>query len=121
MRAALLEARLIAERSAVRAAVPVDVSAELTAERAQLAAVKASLSNLETGGGEWAGTKVGDVARIKAETEQRRRSLEWNLRTDKGRDLRATKKTAKELDSKIDQVTERFETLAAPHRDALRK
>ncbi len=120
MRAVLLEARLIAERSAVRSTIPADVSSELAASRARVAEVSSSLSTLETGGGEWAGTKVGEVARIKAETEQRRRWLERDLRTQKGGDLRATKKTARELDSKIEQVTQRFETLATPHRESLR-
>jgi len=119
VRHALSHARLEAERVAIEASIPADVSAELIETRTALARVRRSLVHLEAGTGEWRGTKLGDVARISRDLEQRREAAFQRANTAHGRDHRAAKRTLRDLDSKIDQARARFDVLAEPHRAAL--
>ncbi len=93
---------------------------ELHDTRAAIAAAKRSLVDLEDGSGEWRGTKVGDVARVRRETEQRRKRVEWRSNTTRGTEHRSAKRELRDLTSRLDQLDQRFEQLAAPDRDTLK-
>jgi len=119
VRHALSHARLEAERAAVESTIPVDVSAELRETRTALAEVRQSLVDLEAGTGEWRDTKLGEVARIGRDLEQRRKGAFLRANTAHGKDHRAAKRTLRDLDSKIDQARARFDFIAQPHRESL--
>lgn len=72
IRNALHQARLRAERDAVAASVPPDVTAELRTSREASAGERKALADLDKGTGRWAGTKIGDVAEVIADTERAR-------------------------------------------------
>ena len=57
-----------------------------------------------------------------AETEQRRQQAVWRSkpRSLPKAEIRDAKKTIKTADAKLEQVRDRFETLAEPHRESLR-
>ncbi len=116
VRHALSHTRLEAERVAIEASIPADASAELRETRTALAEVRQSLVDLEAGTGEWRDTKLGEVARISRDLEQRRKGAFLRADTAHGRDHRAAKRTLRDLDSKIDQAHARFDVLAEPHR-----
>lgn len=119
VRYALSYARLEAERAAIEATIPADVSAELCETRAAVAEVRRSLVDLEGGAVEWRNSKLGDIARVTRDLEQRRKGASWRVDVTHGKDHRAAKRTLRDLDSKIDQATARFDALADPHRESL--
>jgi conjugative relaxase-like TrwC/TraI family protein len=119
VRHALSHARLEAERAAIEATIPTDVSIELRETRAALAEVRQSLVDLEAGTGEWRDTKVGDVARVSRDLEQRRKGASWRVKSTHGKEHRTAKRSLRDLDSRIDQASVRFEALAEPHRESL--
>ena len=119
IRNALLQARLRAERDAVAAAIPRNVTTELRDTQAAQVAERQALADLSTGAGRWEGTMVGGVARAIAETEATRRRAIWRTNSPslpRG-EIREAKRTIKAADAQLEQLRERFEVLAAPHRD----
>jgi ATP-dependent exoDNAse (exonuclease V) alpha subunit len=121
VRNALRHARLTVERDAVAAAIPPDVTAEAQAARDALAAERRALADLDTGGGRWADTKVGAVARIVADTEAQRQEAvrRSNALYASRADVRSAKRDIKHADARLDQVRQRHEALAAPQRGKL--
>lgn len=95
------------------------MSAELCETRTALAEVLQSLVDLEAGTGEWRDTKLGEVARIGRDLEQRRKGAFLRANTAHGKDHRAAKRTLRDLDSKIHQAHARFDVLAKPHQESL--
>jgi len=119
IRNGLHQARLLAERDAVASSIPIDVTSEMRATRAALFAERQALADLGSGTGRWAGTKVRDVAHVITETERTRQKAVWRsnaLHATRG-EVRLAKREIKEADARLDQVGQRFEKLAAPHRD----
>ena len=70
IRNALHQARLRAERDAIVASIPPDVTAELRTTREALAGERKALVDLDKGKGHWAETKIADVAKVIADTER---------------------------------------------------
>jgi len=118
LRNALRHARLHAEQSAVVAGVPSDVTAELRANQVAQRAERQALADLKNGSGRWSGTKVGNVAQAIERTEQSRQQAvsRSNSRSLSRSDARDVKRTIKDADARLDQLRERYETLAAPQR-----
>jgi conjugative relaxase-like TrwC/TraI family protein len=116
---ALRHARLTAERHAVEHTVPTDVTNAIAEVRTDIATTRRSLTDLETGDGAWRNTRLGEVARVRRETEQRREHAAWRAQTSQGSTRRTARRELRDLDHKLAQIGERFEHLAAPERAAL--
>jgi len=76
LRAALTRTRLVAERVAVAAAIPVDPTPDFAGAQHQLLRAKESRRELDGGHGQWAGTPAGDAARALADAGRKRAQAE---------------------------------------------
>jgi len=118
MRNALRQARLRAERDAVITSIPPDVTAELRTTRDALAGERKALTDLDTGRGRWAGTKIGDIAKVIDDTGRARQEAVRRSKSpyaSRG-EVRTAKRDVKQAEARLDQAGERFEKLAAPLR-----
>lgn len=118
IRNALHQARLRAERDAVVASIPANVTAELRTTREALAGERKALADLDKGTGRWTGTKIGDVAKVIADTERARQEAVRRSKSpyaSRG-DVRTAKREVKRGDARLDQARQRFEKVTAPQR-----
>lgn len=123
VRNALRQARLRAERDAVNATIPPDVSDELRRTRAAIAAQRQALADLTTGGGEWAETEIGVHVRHAATAQRARQQAVWrsNAPSASRAEVRAARREIGQADERLRDVRSRLETLTAPDRDRLHR
>ncbi|MFN8038893.1 MAG: hypothetical protein U0Q07_06750 [Acidimicrobiales bacterium] len=121
LRNALQQARLRAERDAVAASIPADCAADLHAARQRLTGQRKALADLETGTGQWAGTKIGDVAVVVAYCERarqaavRRSTSPWASRGE----IRTAKRDVNQAGRRLEQARQRFAQITATPRQRL--
>ncbi|MBI2706239.1 MAG: AAA family ATPase [Actinobacteria bacterium] len=122
MRAALYQARLQAERQAVAGAAPPDVAdGQLDRVRSDINRTRRLVVNIPNGTAGWEGTDLGDLASEINDMEQRRQEQVWrsNKPSASRRDVRDARRTIKTLDVELQQLGDRFEAMATPHREEL--
>jgi len=121
MRHALLAARLRAERDAVTATAPPDVAGDLRHLHAEITRTRQLLVNIPNGTAGWEGTELGDLASTINTMKRERQEATWrsNSRALSRSEIRSAKRTIKTLDGQLEQLGDRFETMAAPHREEL--
>lgn len=118
IRNALRQARLHAERDALAASIPADPTEELHGTRTEIVAERQALADLTSGGGRWADTEVGALARQITTTERARQEAVWRsnaLSASRG-DVRAAKREIKQADARLDEIRPPYEKLAEPQR-----
>jgi conjugative relaxase-like TrwC/TraI family protein len=118
LRDALRQARLSAERAAVVASIQADPTSLLQTVREALRAERQALVDLDRGAGRWAGTRIGNVAKVIAEIERDRQDACWrsnSLHATRG-EVRTARRDIKRADVRLGQGRHRLETLAAPRR-----
>ena len=111
----LRAARLRAERDAVLATIPPDVTAEWTAAHVEVHRIEIALKDLRTGRGSYADTPVGDAYRDLQRSERDVRTAEEVLGSKVGWKNRRfwTRQHRDALESRA-SASERFTELAAP-------
>jgi len=120
LRNALRHARLAAERDAITKAIPADVTNDLHRTGLELARHRRDLTDLDTGGGRWEGTEIGESARAVLYARDSKRHAERMVGTARGGTRRNWTRQAKQLAETVADATQQFEEIADPARQTLR-
>lgn len=121
MRHALIAARLRAERDAVAGTAPPDVAGEHRRLVDEITRTRQLLVNIPNGTAGWEGTDLGNVASAINTMKRQRQEAVWRSNSPRSsrRDVKDAKRTIKTLDARLEVLANRFETMAAPHREEL--